>query len=167
MKIVLGILAGLVAFGVLATANGAGYRYGVSDQAAYVPAVVRAGNPAAFPRDALVIDTQGQFFVLDEVLSRIGHVTGASAESLFFGAYLVSLALIWTGVVSIGTRLYPSSWLIAALAAVVTLRHRIPLTSANSLEPYFHPRVMAFAIAMVAVAAFLRRRHWLATRRWC
>ena len=77
MKIVPGFLAGLIAFVLLATANGAGYRYGVSDQAAYVPAVVRAENPAAFPRDAIVIDTQGQFFVLDDVLAAIGHATGA------------------------------------------------------------------------------------------
>ena len=85
MKIVPGLLAGFVGFIVLATANGAGYRYGVSDQAAYVPAVVLAENPATFPRDAIVIDTQGQFFVLDEVLAAIGRATGASTESLFFG----------------------------------------------------------------------------------
>jgi len=176
LKNVPGLLAGLIAFVVLATANGAGYRYGVSDQAAYVPAVVRAENPAAFPRDATVIDTQGQFFVLDDVLAAIGRATGASTEALFFGAYLVSLALVWAGVVLIGTRLYPSSlgslgmtpnqvegspWLTVALAAVITLRHSIPRTSANSLEPYFHPRLMAFGIGMIAIAAFLRRRDRL------
>jgi len=156
------LLAGLAAFVVLATANGAGYRYGVSDQAAYVPAVVLAGNPAAFPRDAVLIDTQGQFFVLDEVLAAIGRVTGASTEALFFGAYLVTLALVWAGVMLIGTRLYSSPWLTAGLAAVITLRHAIPRTSANSLEPYFHPRIMAFGIAMIAIGAFLRGRRWLA-----
>jgi hypothetical protein len=162
LKIVPGLLAGLVGFILLATANGAGYRYGVSDQAAYVPAVVHAENPATFPRDAIVIDTQGQFFVLDELLAAIGRATGASTEALFFGAYLVSLALIWAGVVSIGTRLYPSPWMTLALAAVITLRHSIPRTSANSLEPYFHPRLMAFGLGMLAIGALLRRRDWLA-----
>jgi len=114
------LLAGFVAFVLLATANGAGYRYGVSDQAAYVPAVVRAENPAAFPRDAPLIDTQGRFFVLDELLAAIGRATGASTETLFFGAYLVSLALIWAGVVLIGARLYPSPWVVVAFAAVIT-----------------------------------------------
>lgn len=162
MKIVLGVLGGFVAFVLLATANGAGYRYGVSDQVAYVPAVVRAEHPSTFPRDAVIIDTQGRFFVLDEILASIGRATGASTESLFFGAYLVSLGLVWAGIVSIGARLYSSVWLMAALAAVVTLRHRIPLTSVNSLEPYFHPRTAAFGIAILAIAAFLGRRHWLA-----
>jgi hypothetical protein len=162
LKIVPGLLAGLVVFVLLATANGAGYRYGVSDQAAYVPAVLRAENPAAFPRDAMVIDTQGQFFVLDDALAAIGRATGASTEALFFGAYLLSLALVWAGIVLIGTRLYPSPWSTVALAAVITLRHSIPRTSANSLEPYFHPRIMAFGIGTIAIAAFLRRRDWLA-----
>ena len=157
-----GLLAGLVGFVLLATANGAGYRYGVSDQAAYVPVVVRAEHPSAFPRDAALLDTQGQFFVLDEVLAGIGRTTGASTESLFFGAYLVSLGTIWIGVIAIGARLYPSPWLTLALAAVVTLRHQIPVTSANSLEPYFHPRVVAFGVGMLAIAAFLRRRDRLA-----
>ena len=50
----------------------------------------------------------------------------------------------------------------AALGAAFTLRHRIPETSANSLEPYFHPRMLAFGIGLLATAAVLRRRYWLA-----
>ena len=34
-----------------------------------------------------------------------------------------------------------------ALGAAFTLRHRIPETSANSFEPYFHPRMLAFGLA--------------------
>jgi hypothetical protein len=46
----------------------------------------------------------------------------------------------------------------AALAAALTLRHRIPRTTANSFEPYFHPRMLAFGFGALAVAALLRRR---------
>ena len=155
-------LASLLVFAVLATANGAGYRYGVSDQAAYVPAVMLAGHPALFPRDAPLIRTQGQFFVIDEILAGVARVTGASTESLFLDAYLVAVAAIWFGVVLVGARLYPSAWLTLALAALVTLRHHIPRTSVNSLEPYFHPRLLAFGIGIIAIAAFLRRRDWMA-----
>jgi hypothetical protein len=151
-------LLGLAAFVLLATANGAGYRFGVSDQAAYVPAVVLAEHPDAFPRDATVIRTQGQFFVLDEALAAVGESTGASVEALFLGAYLLAVAVIWLGAVLIGSRLYRSAWLTCAFVAVVTLRHRITLTSANSVEPYFHPRLLAFGLGLIAVAAFLRRR---------
>jgi hypothetical protein len=168
-------LAGFLAFLVLATANGAGYRYGVSDGAAYVPAVMLAENPAAFPRDAPLIRTQGQFFIVDEVLALIGRVTGASLESRFFAAYIVAIAAVWVGVILIGSSVYgrdrgPAGsaprvtgwWLTIALAAVVTLRHHIPRTSTNSLEPYFHPRLLAFGFGIIAVAAFLRHRNAIA-----
>jgi len=176
LKLSAAVVAGFLAFLILATANGAGYRYGVSDGAAYVPAVMLAENPAAFPRDAPLIRTQGQFFVVDEVLALIGRVTGASMESRFFAAYLVAVAVVWIGVIWIGSALYGREaprpersaphltglWLTIALAAVVTLRHHIPRTSTNSLEPYFHPRLLAFGLGIIAVAAFLRHRNVMA-----
>jgi hypothetical protein len=162
-------LAGFLAFLVLATANGAGYRYGVSDGAFYVTAVTLAENPAAFPRDAPLIRTEGQFFVIDEILALVGRVTGASMESRFFAAYLVAIATVWVGVILIGSSLYGKDppfatgwWLTIALAAIVTLRHHIPRTSTNSLEPYFHPRLLAFGLGIIAVAAFLRHRNAMA-----
>lgn len=158
-------------FIVLATANGAGYRFGVSDQAGYVPAVMLAENPAAFPHDASLIRTHAQFFVIDELLGGIGRATGVSLESRFFVAYLVAMAAVWIGVVLVGWSVYGSTpersrvtawWLMLALAATVTLRHHIPRTSANSLEPYFHPRLLALGFGIMAVAAFLRSRNALA-----
>ena len=164
MRLAAAVLAGFLAFLVLATANGAGYRYGVSDGAAYVPAVMLAENPAAFPRDAPLIRTQGQFFIVDEMLAAIGRVTGASIEARFFAAYVVAIAAVWVGVILLGSSLYGRErwWLTIALAAVVTLRHHIPRTSTNSLEPYFHPRLLAFGFGIIAVAAFLRHRDAIA-----
>lgn len=160
------LLAGWVAGGalfiLLATANAAGYRYGVSDQAFYIPVVVRALDASAFPRDAPLIDSQGRLMLVDEVLAGAVRATGLSLEVLFLIAYLASLALIWTGLMLIGTRVYATPWASAALGAAFTLRHRIPRTSANSFEPYFHPRMLAFGLGTLAVAAVLRRRAWLA-----
>ena len=145
-----------------ATANGAGYRYGVSDQAFYIPVVVRAVQPAAFPRDASLIDSQGRLMLSDEIIAGIVRVTGIPLEYLFLAAYLLSLLLIWIAVAAIGRRLFASQWLTVAFAAAMTLRHRIPRTTANSIEPYFHPRMLAFGVGALAIAAVLRRRFWLA-----
>jgi hypothetical protein len=152
------VVLGLV-FAVLATANGAGYRYGVSDQAFYIPVVTRALEPSAFPHDATLIDAQGRLMLADELLAAIVRRTGLSIESLFFVTYVLSLALIWAALAAIGARLYSSIWGTIALGAAFTLRHRIPRTSANSFEPYFHPRMLAFALGLLAVAALLRRRY--------
>lgn len=145
-----------------ATANGAGYRYGVSDQAFYIPVVVQALQPAAFPRDASLIDSQGRLMLSDEIIAGIVRVTGIPLEYLFLAAYLLSLLLIWIAVIAIGRRLFASPWLTVAFAAAMTLRHRIPRTTANSIEPYFHPRMLAFGVGALAMAAVLHRRFWLA-----
>jgi hypothetical protein len=155
-------VAGGVLFVLLATANGAGYRYGVSDQAFYIPVVTRSLDPAAFPRDASLIDAEGHLMVLDEILATVIRATGVSLETLYLTGYLVSMALMWTALVLIGMRVYRSPWPTISLAAAFTLRHRIPQTSANSFEPYFHPRMLAFALGALAVAAVLRRRSWTA-----
>jgi hypothetical protein len=156
------LVAGALLFGLLATANGAGYRYGVSDQAFYIPVVVRSLDPGLFPRDASLIDAQGHLMALDEILAALVRATGISLEALYFWGYLLSLALVWSGLALIATRVSRSPWAIVALGSAVTLRHRIPQTSANSLEPYFHPRMLAFGLGVLAVAAVLRRRPWLA-----
>lgn len=155
-------VAGGALFMLLATANGAGYRYGVSDQAFYIPVVARALDPELFPRDASLIDAQGRLMVVDEILAGLARSTGISLEHLFLAGYVVSLGVIWAGLVLIGTRVYHNPWAVAALGAAFTMRHRIPRTSANSFEPYFHPRMLAFGLGTLAVAALLRRRAWLA-----
>ena len=147
-------------FAVLATANGAGYRYGVSDQAFYVPAVTRALHADAFPRDASLIDAQARLMSVDEAAAAIVRATGLPPEVVFVLGYVFSLALIWMGIVLIGRHMYRSPWLTVALGAAFTLRHRIPRTSANSFEPYFHPRMLAFGIGILALAAVLKQWRW-------
>ena len=155
-------LIGGVVFTLLATANGAGYRYGVSDQAFYIPVVARSIDPTLFPLDGSLIDAQGRLMFVDEVMAAVADGTGLSLDMIFLGAYLAALGVIWAGLVLIGQRVYGSPWAIAALGAAFTMRHRIPRTSANSLEPYFHPRLLAFGFGALAVAAVMRRRAWLA-----
>lgn len=156
------LAAGGILFALLATANGAGYRYGVSDQAFYIPVVDRAINPGLFLRDGALIDAQGRLMLSDEIIAALARTTSIPLDVIFFAGYLLSLALIWLGLMAIGTQVNASPWATIALAAVFTLRHRIPRTSANSFEPYFHPRMLAFGIGLLAVAALLRRRTWLA-----
>jgi len=150
--------AGGVLFLLLATANGAGYRYGVSDQAFYIPVVAHAINPDTFPRDASLIDAQGRLMITDEIIAAIARVTSLPLDAIFLAGYLLSVALIWIGLVLIGQRLAATPWVTIAIVAALTLRHRIPRTSANSFEPYFHPRMLAFGLGLLAVASLLRRR---------
>ena len=156
-------LALLVVFGVLVTANSAGYRYGISDQAFYIPAIDLAGSPALFPRDRTLIAPQARLLVLDEGLAWVSRVTGLGLPVLFFAGYLATLTLFVAGLLLIGARLYGSAWTTAALVLALTLRHRILRTGVNTFEGYFHPRLLAFAVGLVAVGLFWSRRpRWAA-----
>src|SRR6266851_4255377 len=152
-------LASGIAFVLLATLNSAGYRYGASDQAFYIPAVLRHLDPALFPQDRVLIDAQARLIVIDDLLAGIVRVTHLSLPHLFFALYVATLVLLLAAATRIGALLYRTRWAVAALAAALTLRHAIAKSGANTLEGYFHPRQLAFALGLLAVASVLERRE--------
>jgi hypothetical protein len=156
------LAAAAATFCLVAILNCGGYRYGTGDQAFYVPAVVQHLRPNLFPRDRSILHVQDRLMVSDDAIAAVARTTGASLPVLFFGAYLAGMALLFAAVVAIGRTVYRSWWTIALLAALMTLRHRITQTGANSLEAYFQPRMLAFALGACAIAAYLRGRGVMA-----
>ena len=156
------LAAGGVVFALLATLNCGGYRYGVGDQAAYIPQILRALDGRLFPRDSALLGGQSRLFLFDKLLAAATSVVPASLETWFLVLYLVTLALLYTGLIRLGSRLLASGWAIAAFVLAETLRHRITRTGANTLEGYFHPRQLAFAIGVLGLGEILRGRPWLA-----
>jgi hypothetical protein len=154
-------VSGIAAFVLLATMNAAGYRYAASDQAFYIPAVVRQLDPSLFPSSGSLIDSQARLTVIDELAAGIVRATGLSLQHLFLLLYVMTLVLMVAGAARIGERLYRTGWAVAALGAALTLRHAIAKTGANTLEGYFHPRQLAFALGLWAAAMLLERRDRL------
>lgn len=149
----------LLPFAILSTLNSAGYRYGASDQAFYVPAVLARLHPALFPRDDGLIASQAHLTLVDEALALLARFSGLSLPVLLAALYLVSLTLLAAAAWLIAARVYRSPWTGAALVAALTLRHAIARSGTNTLEGYFHPRQLAFAIGALAIAALLRQRR--------
>ncbi len=152
----LSLTAGALAFCLVAILNCGGYRYGVGDHAFYVPAVIQHLDPAFFPRDRDMLHAQDRFMLYDEATAVVTRATGISVPTLFFTGYLAGLIALFGAIVAIGRLIYGSWWTVAMLAALLTLRHRVTQTGANTLEAYFHPRMMAFALGAWAIAAYLR-----------
>jgi hypothetical protein len=148
----------LLPFVLLATLNSAGYRYGASDQAFYIPAVLLRLDPSLYPRDRAVLSAQAPLTGADEIVATIVRATGLSVPATCAVLYVVSLALIAFATWMVGGVLYRTSWASVALLAALTLRHAVPDSGTNTLEGYFHPRQLAFALGALAIAAFLRRR---------
>jgi hypothetical protein len=140
----------------LSTLNSAGYRYGAADLAFYIPAALARINGSLFPRDWALIASQARLTMVDEVLAAIARLTGASLPFLLAALYCVSLVLLAAALWQLGSRLYRTRWATLALLAAMTLRHAISRSGTNTLEGYFHPRQLAFALGALAVAGFLR-----------
>jgi hypothetical protein len=144
---------------VLATANSGGYRYGVSDQAFYIPAVNHHLTPTLFPRDAPLLEAQARLVASDDLVAAIVSATGLSLAHVAVTLYLIGLVLLVLAAAAFARGLGYSWWAVALLGVLLTFRHRIAKTGANSLEGYMHPRELAFAVGIASLAFVVRGRH--------
>ncbi len=149
----------LLPFLLLATLNSAGYRYGASDQAFYAPAMLEGIDPSLFPRDSDLIRSQARLTLADNVIGPVARTIGIALPPLFVALQVLTLLLLASAVFAIGLRLYRTGWAAIALVAAVSLRHAISKSGTNTLEGYFHPRQLSFAIGALAIAGFLRGRY--------
>jgi hypothetical protein len=161
-SIALCALALFATFAVLSILNSGGYRYGASDQAFYVPAVLRQMDPTLFPRDRALLAVQDHLLILDDLLAEVAILTGISVVHVMFVAYWVMLLAVGVGGWVFGRALLDTQWGAAALVIAMSIRHRVPKTGVNTLEHYFHPRMLAFAAGTAALGALLTRRTWVA-----
>lgn len=151
---------GGVAFAVAATLNAGGYRYGASDQAFYIPAILHHVDPSLFPRDWAMLGAQGRYFFVDEILGALARVTGWPLPAWFAIAQVLTLAALYAGAMHLGRAVLRSPWALTAWIAALTLRHRIAKTGANTLEGYFHPRMLVFGVGLLALGDVLHGRRW-------
>src|SRR5512139_2550686 len=103
-----------LAFVLLATLNSAGYRYAASDQAFYIPAILRHLDPALFPRDRALIDPQSTALLLDDAAAGVMATTGVSLEALFLAAFVLSGLLLGVAAWRLARTLGSSAWGAAA-----------------------------------------------------
>lgn len=151
-------IAGALLFLLLATANSGGYRYGASDQAFYIPAIRKAMDAALFPRDSAMLAAQGHVILWDGLVAGLAGLTGLPLPWVFFLLYAAGVLALYAAAVLLARAAGVSRWGTVAWLALLTLRHRIAKTGVNTLEGYLHPRMIAFAFGVFAMAAFIRRR---------
>jgi len=155
-------LISLFPFTLLCTLNSAGYRYGASDLAFYIPAALERLDPSLFPRDRALIASQARLTMIDETIAGLARASQLTLPPLFAALYVLTLGLLLAGVWLVGRHLYRSIWTTAALTAAITLKHEIAKSGTNTLEGYFHPRQLAFGLGTLALAAVMRRRYTMA-----
>jgi hypothetical protein len=153
-----GLAAAFLVFAVLATANAGGYRFGVSDQAYYGVAVLAREHPSLYPRDRPLLDAQSRFMLSDDLLGWVARTLGTDLPPLFLAMYLLTIVALFSTSIALARGLGLTWWAVAAMLILLTLRHRITKTGANTLEGYMHVRMLAFALGVAAMAAVVRTR---------
>ena len=93
---------GGLAFALCATLNAGGYRYGASDQAFYIPAILHQLDPSLFPRDWAMLGAQGRFFFVDELGAALVSATGLTLPVWFALAQVATLAALYAGAIAMG-----------------------------------------------------------------
>ena len=150
----------LLLFALAALLNAGGYRFGASDQAFYIPAVARHADPSLFPRDWTMLGAQDQLNAFTPLAGFLVGTVGVPLPALFLALYLVTLVALGLAGLAFARRLGGrSTWTAIAILFALSLRHAVALGAVNTLEGYTHPRMLAFAAGVLALAALLGGRR--------
>ena len=141
-----------------------GYHPGLEDDGVYLTGVKADLNPALFPHDSDFFRLQLQATVFDGWMAHFVRWTGmpvAWAELLW---QLAALFLILWASKRIAEQVFAerrSEWAaVAMVAAMFTLP--VAGTALNIADQHLHPRNLATALILIAVARILEGRRWQA-----
>lgn len=141
-----------------------GYHPGVEDDGVYLAAVKAQLNPALFSHDAAFFQLQMRASVFDSWMAHFVRATGMSIMGVELLWQFIAIVLILWGCWSILCRLFdeaPARWGgIAAVSAMLTLP--VAGTALYIADQYLHPRNLATALILLAVARVLARHPWQA-----
>lgn len=141
-----------------------GYHPGLEDDGVYLTAVKADLNPALYPHDSEFFRTQLQASVFDGSMARFVRWTGVPLAWAELIAQLAALFLILWACKRIASCLFEgwaAQWgAVATVAAIFTLP--VAGTALTIADQYLHPRNLATALILLAVAEILERRGRLA-----
>jgi hypothetical protein len=140
-----------------------GYHPGLEDDGIYLSAIQSNLNPALYPKSAEFFRIQMQATVFDRWMTffvRATHVPLPWAE--LFWQFASLFAILWAchGITRQFFKQASAQWAgVAVVAAVFTLP--VAGTALYMLDQHLHPRTMATALILLAVAWMLEERRWL------
>jgi hypothetical protein len=159
---VLPLILSFFPFLLLCTLNSAGYRYGASDLAFYIPAVLERLDPSLFPRDRALIFSQARLTMIDETIGGLARATGLSLPSLF-AALTLKHEIAKSGTNTLEGYFHPRqlAFSLGVLAVAALLRQRYlagaVLVVAGGM---LHPTTALWFSIWLGVAAWINEPRW-------
>lgn len=134
-----------------------GYHPGIEDDGVYLTAVKSDLNPALYPHDAKFFRLQLQATFFDKWVAAFVHVTGIPVAATEFLFQVVSILLIVFSCWSIARLLFAEARAQWAGVAMVAAMFTLPVagTALYLVDQHLHPRNMATALILLAVARIL------------
>ena len=141
-----------------------GYHPGLEDDGIYLTAVKADLNPALYPYNSGFFRLQVQATVFDRFVAafvRVTHIPIPWAELLW---QLIALFTVLWACHSIARRLFPDPSAQWAAVAMVGAMFTLPVsgTALFLMDQHLHPRNLATAFILLAVARVLEEKRWQA-----
>ena len=156
---ILMILLGLTLLALLVH----GYHPGAEDDGVYLSAIKHDLNPALYPHDSDFFTLQLQATVFDKLIAgtiRLSHLPLSVVVLAWH--FLVVFLILW-GCWKISSHCFPewpARWAaVCTVAALLTLP--VAGTALYLVDQNLHPRALATATILAAIAAAIERRFWL------
>ncbi|SRR6266568_1354903 len=152
-------LLALLMFVAAATLLIHGYHYGIEDEAIYLPAIKAHVNPALYPHDASFFQPQTWPTLFDDLVAATVRLLCIPVDWTVFGYYLGTLLAFFAALWAFASRLFPElrARLGGILLVAVLLTLPIAGTGIFIVDQHLHPRTLAMALILLAVARVVPR----------
>jgi hypothetical protein len=141
-----------------------GYHPGAEDDCVYLSAIKLDLHPELYPHDSGFIALQTQATAFDRMIAGFIFLTGVPVEWAALLWHILSIFLVLWGCWRISRRCFDrpeAQWAgVALVSALLTLP--VAGTALYLVDQYLHPRALATAAILAAIAAILERRRILA-----
>jgi hypothetical protein len=141
-----------------------GYHPGLEDDAYYLAAIKHDLNPALFPHDADFFQVLFQATIFDKLIAaslRWTHIP--LGWGIFFWQFAATFLILW-GCWRIAARCFEEEYAQWAAVTMVAVLLTLPVSGSglSISDQHLHPRALATALILAAIAAVLDNRKVLA-----
>jgi hypothetical protein len=140
-----------------------GYHPGAEDDGVYLPAIKHDLNPALYPHDSDFFTLQLQATVFDKLVAGTIRLSHLPLPVVILAWHILVIFLILWGCWRIACHCFPewpARWAaVSTVAALLTLP--VAGTALYLVDQNLHPRALATAAILAAIAAAVERRFWL------
>lgn len=136
------------------------YRYGVEDQAIYIPLIKKEINPQLFYEDYLIQNNHQKtpFIYLVKFLVKI---TGKDIKLIFTILYFLSLYFFFLGVYFLTYTLFDSQTVSTVSIALFLFPKWVGATGLQTYEIYLHPRFLITPLILFCLYFLIRKKYLL------